>query len=326
MKAIVQRRYGEPSAVLALRDIDKPVPKEGEVLVRVVAAALHRGDCFVVRGRPFLMRMAIGLTRPKPGIPGFDVAGRVEALGESVADFSVGDEVFGSCEGSYGACAEYATAQASKLARKPTGISFEQAAALPTSGLAALHGLRDAGRLQVGQTVLINGASGGVGSFAVQIAKALGADVTGVCSTRNVDWVREIGADDVIDYTADDFAQGGPRFDLILDNVENRSLSDVRKAAKPTGTIVLNSGSGATGLRLLIRLVRPMLLGPFVRQRLVRYLSTAKKDDLKLLARYLESGRMVPVLDRTFPLDETADALDYVSAGHARGKIVVRIG
>ena len=326
MKAIVQDRYGEPQAVLRLRDIGKPTPEEGEVLVRVTAASLHRGDCFVVRGRPFLVRMMTGLFRPKPGIPGFDFAGRVEALGANVTDLAVGDEVFGSCEGSYGACAEYVTAHESKLVRKSAGIPFEEAAAVPTSALAALHGLRDAGRLQAGQKVLVNGASGGVGTFAVQIGVALGAQVTGVCSTQNLERVRGIGAGKVIDYTRDDFTRGDRRYDVLLDNVENRALAECRRVLTPNGTLVLNSGSGASGLRLLIRLVAPMLLAPFVRHRLVRYVSTPKKEDLRFLARLLEDGKLRPVIDRTYSLDETAEALEYLRAGHARGKVVIRVG
>ena len=326
MRAIVQNRYGEPGSVLALQDIDRPEPKVGELLVRVAAASLHRGDCFVVRGRPFLVRMMTGLFRPKPGIPGFDLAGRVEALGANVTNLAVGDEVFGSCEGSYGACAEYVTAHESKLVRKPAGISSEEAAAVPTSALAALHGLRDAGHLQAAQKVLVNGASGGVGTFAVQIGAVLGAHVTGVCSTQNLERVREIGADEVIDYTVDDFTLGRPRFDLILDNVENRTLAECRRVLAPNGTLVLNSGSGASGLRLLVRLVTPILLAPFVRHRLVRYVSAPRKEDLRFLARLLEEGKLCPVIDRTYSLDETAEALDYLSSGHARGKIVVRVG
>ncbi len=325
MRAIVQDRYGAPGTVLTLREIDKPVPKEGEVLVRVAAASVHRGDCFLVQGKPFLMRMMTGLLRPKPGIPGFDIAGRVEAIGTGVSDFAAGDEVFGSCEGVFGACAEFVCAQASKLVGKPAGVSFEQAAAVPTSGLAALHGLREAGRLEPEQKVLINGASGGVGSLAVQIAKVLGAEVTGVCSTRNVEMVRSIGADHVVDYTTEDFTNSDRRYDLILDNVENRSLKEVRRALVPRGTLVLNSGSGAAGLRLLIRLIKPMLLAPFVRQRLVRYLSVPKKGDLDYLAELLESGRLTSAIDRTYPLEEVPAAMDHLCAGHARGKVVIAV-
>ena len=208
MRAIIQDTYGDPKALLEVREMDPPTPQVDEVVVRAVAASLHRGDCFVALGKPLLMRPVTGLLRPKVGIPGFDVAGVVEAVGASGTDFVPGDEVFGSCEGTHGACAEYVAAKASKLVRKPSNVTFEQAAAVPTSGLAALHGLRDAGRLQIGQRVLVNGASGGVGSFAVQSAKALGAHATGVCSTRNVDLVRSIGASEVIDYTKDDFAKG----------------------------------------------------------------------------------------------------------------------
>ena len=236
--------------------------------------------------------------------------------------FRPGDEVFGA---STGTCAEYARAAARQLALKPAPLTFEEAAAIPTSALAALHGLRDAGKVGPGQRVLINGASGGVGSFAVQLAKAFGADVTGVCSTRNVDLVRALGADHVVDYTREDFTRGGARYDLILDNVENRSLADCRRALTPGGTLVLNSGTGAQGLALLVRLVKPLVLAPVVRQRLRRFLSVPKHEDLVLLKALVESGKLRPVIDRTYPLRETPAALAYIEGGHARGKVVVTV-
>lgn len=321
MKAIVHDTYGSLD-VLGVRDIDKPVVKDDEVLVRVHAAGLHIGDCFGVRGAPFAMRMATGLLKPKYGIPGFDVAGQVEAVGSNVTQFRPSDEVFGACNG---ACAEYASVAEDKLALKPANLTFEQAAALPTSALAALHALRNVGKLQPGQKVLINGASGGVGTFAVQIAKAYGAEVTGVCSTTNVDLVRSIGADRVIDYTQEDFARGGKRYDLIFDNVENRSLSDCRRALTPSGTLILNSGTGAQGIGMLVRLVKPFVLSPFVRQNLRRYLSVPNHQDLVVLKELVESGKLTPVIDKAYPLHETPAALGYIESGHARGKVVVTL-
>jgi NADPH:quinone reductase-like Zn-dependent oxidoreductase len=280
------------------------------------------GDCFAVRGTPLLMRVVTGVFRPKPGIPGFDLAGRVEAVGEAVTRFRPGDEVFG---GSRGTCAEYVRAKENALARKPSGLGFEQAAALVTSALAALHGLRDTAKLQPGQRLLVNGASGGVGTFAIQIAKALGAEVTGVCSTNNVELVRSLGADHVIDYRHEDFTLAAGHYDVILDNVENRSLAECRRALAPTGTLLPNSGTGATGLRMLVRLLKPVMLAPFVRQKLRRFLSMPKHADLAFLAELVESDKLAPVIDKTYPLAETAAALAYIDAGHARGKVVVTV-
>lgn len=321
MKAITHDTYGSFD-VLGLREVDRPVVGDNEVLVRVHAAGLHVGDCFGVRGSPFVMRLATGLFRPRLGIPGFDVAGKVEATGRKVTRFRPADEVFGACNG---ACAEYVSVTEGTLALKPLRVSFQQAAALPTSALAALHALRDVGKVQRGQKVLVNGASGGVGTFAVQIAKAFGAQVTGVCSTPNVDLVRSIGADRVIDYTREDFTRGDERYDLILDNVENRSLSDCRRALGPGGTLILNSGTGARGFRMLVRLVRPLVLSPFVRHNLRRYLSMPNHRDLVVLKELVESGKLAPVIDKVYPLHETPAALRYIESGRARGKVVVAL-
>jgi NADPH:quinone reductase-like Zn-dependent oxidoreductase len=321
MKAIVYERYGSFDN-LEMREIAKPVIEADEVLVSMRAAGLHVGDCFAVRGSPFVMRLAIGLLKPKHGIPGFDGAGEVEAVGATVRNFRPGDAVFGQCDR---ACAEYAAVNQDKLAQKPANLTFEQAAALPTSALAALHALRDVGKVRLGQEVLINGASGGVGTFAVQIAKSFGAKVTGVCSTRNVEMVRSLGADHVIDYTTEDFTRGSRRYDIIFDNVENRSLSDCRRALTPSGTLILNSGTGAEGIDMLVRLLKPIVLSPFVHQNLRRYLSVAQDKDLVILKELVESGRLTPVIDRTHPLHETADALRYIEAGHARGKVVITV-
>ncbi len=319
MKAISYDRYGSFEN-LALRDMSKPTMKADEVLIRVRAAGLHIGDCFGVRGAPIVMRIATGLFKPKRGVPGFDLAGEVEAVGENVTGFKAGDEVFGERIGS---CAEYVCAKPDKLALRPAGLSFEHAASLPTSALAALHALRDVAKVQPGQRVLINGASGGVGTFAVQIAKSLGAEVTGVCSTANMDMVRSIGADEVIDYTYEDFTLGGTHYDVILDNVENRSLSECRRALTPTGTLILNSGTGARGLAMLIRLFKPLIVSPFARQNLRRYLSVPKHEDLNVLKELVESGKLRPVIDKVYPVEETPAALAYIERGHTRGKVVV---
>lgn len=323
MKAIVQDRYGPPDEVLQLRDIARPVAGELEVLVKVAAAGLHIGDCFIIRGVPFPVRLAMGLIKPKSIVRGLDLAGQVVAVGNSVTHFQVGDEVFGVTTGAW---AEYAVVEETKLALKPAILSFEEAAAVPTSALAALHGLRDTGQIQAGQSVLINGASGGVGSYAVQLAKTFGADVTGVCSTKNVEIVRALGADHVIDYTQQDFTQGEQRYDLILDNVENHSLSQCRRVLSPTGTLILNSGTGARGIRLLVRLAMPLVLSPFTHQHLRRYFSTANHDDLMVLKDLIESGKLMPVIDKTYPLRDVSAAIRYVETGHARGKTVISVG
>src|SRR5205809_5605976 len=321
MKAIAYDKYGSFD-VLALRDIGNPTVKDGEVLVRVYAVSLQIGDCFGVRGAPYMVRMYTGLLKPKYGVPGYDFAGQVEAIGNGATQFKPSDEVFGS---SQAACAEYAVAREDQLAPKPANVSFEEAAAIPTAALTALRGLRDVGRVQAGQNVLINGASGGVGHFAVQIAKALGAEVTAVCSTKNVDMIRSIGADHVIDYTREDFTEGGKRYDLILDNVENRSLSDVRRVLTPTGTLVLNSGTGARGVGMMVRLVQPLVLSAFSRQNLRRYLVKPNREDLVFLKDLAESGKLRPVIDRTYPLSETHAALAYIEGRHAAGKVVVTV-
>jgi len=317
MKAIVQNGYGSPD-VLELKEIEEPVVKDDSVLVRVHAAALHAGDCFGMRGVPFPIRMYIGFPKPKKDyVVGADLAGRVEAVGKNVTRFKPGDEVFGECSR---ACAEYTCAEEDKLVYKPHNLTFEQAAAVPTSAFAALHGLRDAGKVQPGQKVLINGASGGVGTFAVQIAKSFGAEVTGVCSTRNVEMVRSIGADHVIDYTREDFTQDGPRFDLILDNVGNRSFSDCRRALTPQGVLIPNTGHAGMGY-ILAAMVRSV----FVRQQGRLFVSMPNHADLVLLRELVESGKVRPVIDRTYPLSDTPEAFRYLDQGHARGKVVITV-
>jgi len=321
MQAIIHDAYG-PLETLERRDIDLPEAGDHEVVVRVHAAGLHIGDVFALEGQPFPVRLSTGLRRPTYGVPGLDLAGTVSAVGSGVTRFSVGDEVFGSGRGT---AAEAAAASEDQLAPKPAGLPWLQAAVIPTSGLAALHGLRNAGRIQAGQRVLINGASGGVGTFAVQIAKALGAEVTGVTSTANVDLVESLGADDVIDYTREDFTRRTGAFDLILDNIENRKLAEVRRALAPRGTLVLNSGTGASGLRMLIRLVRPIALSPFSSQTMRRFLSTPNAADLLVLKELVDTGRLLPAIDRCYGLDETVAALRHIKGGHARGKVVVSV-
>jgi NADPH:quinone reductase-like Zn-dependent oxidoreductase len=316
MKAIIQDEYGPPD-VLELRDVDKPTVDEDEVLVRVRAAAVNPADSHLLRGTPRIMRLGFGLRRPKNGIRGADVAGEVVAVGKDVAQLRPGDEVFGVCNGAF---AEYAPAKEGKLAAKPEGLTLEQAAAVPLAALAALQALRDVGRVQRDQRVLINGASGGVGTFAVQIAKAMGAQVTGVCSSRNVDMVRSIGADQVIDYTQEDFTRSGQLYDFILDNAGNHALSDLRRVLTPTGTLIPNNGDAGLG-----PFVRAALLSMFVRQKLRPFLSKESRKDLLALKELIESGKVKPVIDRTYPLSEVPQAIRYLEEGHARGKIVIAV-
>ncbi len=316
MKAIIQRDYGS-SDVLELREIGAPVSGNDDVVVRVRAAALHAGDIFCMRGVPWAARISIGLPKPRNYVPGYDVAGIVETVGANVIGLQPGDEVFGACTG---ACAEYVCASAGQLAPKPASLTFEQAAAVPTSAVAALRGLRDAGKVQPGQQVLINGASGGVGTFAVQIAKALGAEVTGVCSTTNVDLVRSIGADHVIDYTREDFTRGNERYDLILDNVANHSLADCRRALTPTGIHLPNSGNAGMGF-----ILKAFALSAFVRRQGSPFLAVPKREDLVQLKEFIEAGNVTPVIDRTYALSKTPEAMGYVAEGHARGKVVIAV-
>lgn len=321
MKAIVQDHYGSQD-VLKLRDIDKPVVGKDDVLVRVHAAGLHIGDWHVMTGLPYMLRIVgFGVLAPKIHVRGMDVAGTVEAVGQNVTQFRAGDQVFGTCNGSF---AEYACAGEDKFALKPVNLSFEQAAAVPTSGFAALQGLRDKGRIQTGQKVLIVGASGGVGIFAVQIAKFLGAEVTGVCSTKNVDMVRSVGADHVIDYTQEDFTEAGQRYDLILEMGGRRSLSDIRRALCPRGTLVLVGGEG--GSRWLggtDRWIQALLVSPFAAQTLGPLASMPRKEDLQFLKNLIETGKLVPVIDRTYLMSEVPEAFRYLENGKARGKVVI---
>lgn len=323
MAAASYTHYG-PLDSVAVRSVDRPRPGADEVLIRVRSAALHVGDCFSVRGTPLLMRAYTGLLRPRYGVPGFDFAGVVEAVGDSVTKVAPGDRVVATRERA-GGCAEYAVALSDELVALPDEVSFDHAAAVPTSGLAALHALRDVAQLQPGQRVLINGASGGVGCFAVQIARHLGASVTAVCSERNASWVSELGADEVIDYGSSDFTELGPVFDVVFDNVENRSLRDCRKVLRPNGTLILNSGTGASGLRMFWRLVHPLVLNPFVDHSLRRYLSVPNPEDLAHLVELLQTGVVVAPVHDTFALDDTVAALQLIASGRARGKTVIHV-
>jgi NADPH:quinone reductase-like Zn-dependent oxidoreductase len=323
MKAIVRDKYGPPD-VLELRDIVKPEIADEEVLVRVHAAGVGRDVWHVMTGLPYPIRLAgYGFRAPKNPVIGSDVAGVVEALGKNVSRFQPGDEVFGIGKGSY---AEYARALEDKLAPKPANLTFEQAAVLAISALTALQGLRDHGRVEPGQEVLIIGASGGVGTFAVQIAKAFGAHVTGVCSTTKVDMVSSIGADHVIDYTREDFAEGEQRYDLILDIGGNSSLSRLRRALTPQGTLVITGGEG--GGRWLggtDRQIRALLLSRFVGQKLGTFINKENHEDMLVLKELIESGKVTPVIDRTYPLAEVPEAIRYLEEGHAQGKVVITV-
>jgi NADPH:quinone reductase-like Zn-dependent oxidoreductase len=324
MQAIVQDKYGS-TEVLYIRDTAKPAIGEHDILVRVQAAAVNPADWAIMGGLPYIARPApmYGLRTPKNGVRGTDVAGVVEAVGSAVRRFRPGDEVFGWCRGAF---AEYAAAAEDGLAIKPADLTFEQAATLPMAGSVALQALRDHGDVRVGQKVLVNGAAGGIGTYAVQIAKSLGAEVTGVCSTSNVEMVRSIGADHVIDYTRDDFTQRGERYDFILDNISNRSLSDLRRVLTPTGMLVPNGGQfqkrwfSSAG-----RLIKAMVSFRFVSQRLGRFVVAQNHDDLLALTELIEAGKVTPVIDRTYPLSETAAAMEYVGTGHARGKVVINV-
>ena len=322
MRAVVQRHYGPPS-VLAISEIERPRPGRGEVLVRVAAASIHPGDSFVMTGQPYMVRLVFGLRRPRHPVPGMDCAGVVVAVGEGVTDLRSGEEVFGWS--SSGALAEYVCVPAKNLAPVPSGLALVSAAAVPTSAMTALQALRNIAKVQPGQKVLITGASGGVGSFAVQIAKALGADVTGVCSTANVDLVRSLGADHVIDYTGTDFTRADELYDVIFDNVEAQPLAAVRRALSPTGIMIPNSGGGGRWLGPIPRILKARVRSGFTRQRLRPFSSVGKRQDLLTLASMIATEQVTPVIDRTYPLDEVAEAFRHVAAGHTRGKVVVTI-
>lgn len=326
MNAIVHRQYGAPEdpEVLAFETIERPVPGDDEVLVRVHAAGASVGDHHVVTGKPYLIRLSPfgGLPRPRNRVPGAAMAGRVEAVGAKVTALRVGDEVFGQAMS--GAFAEYLVMPAKLLAPKPSNLSFEEAAAVPWAAT-ALQGLRDAGGLKAGQKVLINGASGGVGTWAVQIAKALGAEVTAVCSSRNVERVRALGADDVIDYTARDFVAGGSRFDVMLDLVGNRSLADCRSVLTPRGVYVPCSGGGGDWIGPFVRIVGGLLSSLFTSRRFKTFIMTPNRNDLLFLKELVEAGKARPVIERRYALREVGEALRHVGEGRAQGQTVIRI-
>ncbi len=325
MKAIVYCDYG--LANLKLADIKKPAPTDDQVLVKIRAASVNPYDWHFVEGTPKIMRaMGVGVRKPKDTRLGVDFAGTIEAVGKNVTQFKPGDEVFG---GRAGAFAEYVCRRAEgAIALKPANITFEQAASVNIAGITALQGLRDKGKVQPGQKVLINGASGGVGTFAVQIAKSFGAEVTGVCSTRNVDLVRSLGADHVIDYTKEDFAQGTERYDVILDNVPNHSLSECRHVLNPKGKYVMIGGGGPNDSRWVGpfgRVIHALLASPFVSQEMGMMMADSNRNDLTVLADMMQSGKVKPVIDRTYKLSEVPDAIRYVEEGHARGKVVITV-
>jgi NADPH:quinone reductase-like Zn-dependent oxidoreductase len=312
MRAAVQERYGPPED-LRLTEVEKPVIGEGDVLVRVLAAGVNPLDWHLVRGTPFVARMAMGMPKPKVTIRGVDVAGRVEAVGKDVTTVRPGDDVFGWCNGAF---AEYASGPADHFLSKPQTMTHEESAAVPVAAVTALHGLRKVGKLQAGQRVLINGSSGGVGTFAVQIAKALGAEVTGVCSSRNVDLVKSIGADHVIDYTREDFTKAPERYDLILDNAGSQPISALRRTLVSGGTLAYNSGASMPRIAMAALLSR-------MGQKVFTFLAQLNRDDLAFICSLIDSGNVRSVIDRTYPLDEIGAAIAYVEAGHVRGKVVV---
>jgi len=321
MRAIVYERYGPPD-VLQLREVEKPTPKDDEVLIRVQATSVNWGDWHSLRADPFLVRLAAGLMKPKNQILGFDVAGRVESVGVTAKQFRPGDEVFGDIYPyGGGAFAEYVSIPEKAFLLKPANMTFQEAAAVPVAAVTALQGLRDHGQIQPGQNVLINGASGGVGTFAMQIAKSFGAEVTGVCSTKNMDMVRSIGADQVIDYTEEDVTQNGLRYDLIIDNVGDPSLYQrlYKRSLSPNGICVIIAGS------FFLRFI----LGPWMSKtggnKIGTFMAVTTNEDLAFIKELLEAGKVVPVIDRRYPLSEVPEAIRYLEQGHARGKVVITV-
>jgi NADPH:quinone reductase-like Zn-dependent oxidoreductase len=322
MKAIVYRCYGSPE-VLQFEDIEKPAPADDEVLVKVVAASVNPLDWHYMRGAPYFMRLGTGLGRPKDSRLGVDFAGTVEAVGSDVKNFKPGDEVFG---GQTGAFAEYVIIPGDRaLAMKPANMTFAQAASVPIAAITALQALRDSGKIEPGQNVLINGASGGVGTFAVQIARSFGAEVTGVCSTRNVEMVRSLGADHVFDYTKEDYTESGEQYDLIIDMVGNHSLSANRQVLSPEGKFVIIGGPKGNWLGPVMGPIKALVLSPLVDQEFGMMIARMDKQDLTILGEFMQSGEMTPVIDRSYPLSEVAAAIRYSEEGHARGKIIINV-
>lgn len=323
MKAIIQGSYGLPHEALDLKEIDKPVIKDKEVLIRVHTASLHAGDWLMLKGKPPVFRLMFGLRKPRKTIPGFDLSGHVEAVGSEVTVFRPGDEVFGTAKGS---CAEYVATSVKRLAPRPANLTLEHSAALAVSGITALRAMRDVADVQPGQKILINGASGGVGTFAVQIAKSRGAEVTGVCSTKNVDLVRSLGADHVIDYTTEDFTQGGAKYDLVLDNAGVHSLAEMRRAVVSKGKLIPNSGSaGGDWLGPFGRMLQASVAALFVRRQGSPFMAGEKREDMLALKELVEAGEVTPVIDQIYSLEGAADAMAQIATGHASGKTLVRI-
>jgi NADPH:quinone reductase-like Zn-dependent oxidoreductase len=326
MRAVVTQRYGPPDEVLKIEDVATPEVGRGDVLVRTHATSVNPADWHLIRGEPRIARMQIGLRRPKHPVMGCDVAGRVEAVGGDVTSFRPGDEVFGYPFPECGCFAEYVSVPAARLAPKPAGLSFEQAAAIPLAATTALQALRDRGHVAAGQHVLVVGASGGVGHFAVQIAKSFGAEVTAVCSTRNLDLVRDLGADHAVDYTAEDFTAGEARYDLLLQVAGTTPASACRRVLTPKGTLVLISGdSPGRWIGPVGRIVRALALSPFVGQKLTGVNAKPRREDLDTLGRLVDEGRLAPAVDRTYSLDQVPEALRYLEAGHTRGKVVITV-
>jgi NADPH:quinone reductase-like Zn-dependent oxidoreductase len=322
MKAIVYHEYGSAD-VLKCEDVEKPTPRDDEVLIKVRAASVNPLDWRLMKGKPALLRLFFGLRKPRSGRPGVDAAGEVEAVGSKVTQFKAGDAVFGAARG---ALAEYACAGESKIARKPDSVTFEQAASVNVAGLTAVQGLRDHGKIQAGQKVLVNGAAGGVGTFAVQLGKTFDAHVTGVCSTRNVEMVRSIGADDVIDYTQNDFTRGDQRYDLILDCVGNHSFSECRRVLSSRGRFVMIGGPhDPSTIDLLAQIVKPLVLSLFGNQKAVMFIAKGSQADLTLIAELMVAGKVKPVIDKCYRFNETAEAVRHLEAGHAKGKVVVAV-
>ena len=322
MKAIIQTGYGEPSDVLEIREKERPFPKDNEVLIKIQAASITFGDLAAVKGEPFIARLLLGLREPKIKTPGKDVAGIIEAVGHNVKEFKPGDKVFGDLsESGWGAYAEYVSAPEGALVHMPDNISFDEAAAVPESGVVALQGLRGKGQIKPGQKVLVYGASGGIGTFAVQIAKSFDTEVTGVCSTRNLKLVNSLGADHVVDYTQEDFVESGELYDLILATAGYRSIFDYKRALKPDGRYVATGGD-------MKQIFQPMLLGPWVSnegRKMTNLVMKPDKEDLTYLKELIETGKVSPVIDKSYPLNELPAALQYYGEGHSRGKVVVTI-
>lgn len=322
MKAIIQTGYGEPSDVLEIREKERPFPKDNEVLIKIQAASITFGDLAAVKGEPFIARLSLGLREPKIKTPGKDVAGIIEAVGHNVKEFKPGDKVFGDLsESGWGAYAEYVSAPEGALVHMPDNISFDEAAAVPESGVVALQGLRGKGQIKPGQKVLVYGASGGIGTFAVQIAKSFDTEVTGVCSTRNLKLVKSLGADHVVDYTQEDFVESGELYDLILATAGYRSIFDYKRALKPDGRYVATGGD-------MKQIFQPMLLGPWVSnegRKMTNLVMKPDKEDLTYLKELIETGKVSPVIDKSYPLNELAQALQYYAEGRSRGKVIVTI-